>query len=299
MKHLLATLVIALAGASMTASAAYYYDYYDSVTVSPTTSFTRDVGNPDWFPTYYTDTVTYDDFQVIRTSPHNTGLSSSAHYRLAITGDNVDIYLTDFIDNTGSPNNHNGLMNIGITQYGYRYLDANGNAIENSLKTIDLPSTPDVIDSVTFKEGTPEQYTVTRNQYKLGTFSKGDVIELYMASGDNEAFSYSNLNNPDYNQDGARGGYGDGSKIIEHTDELMLYYKGGWSNVAAARKAMPLAALDVPGSTGRVYFGIYGQAAAGGETFGSPLPGGNAIYVIAGLFALGFIIARRRKAIAA
>ena len=295
MKHILAVLTVALAGAATTASAATFYDFYNSVSVSATNSYQPE--GTGWRPTYNTDTVTYDDFQIIRTSPHNTNLSSSAHYKLSITGEKVDIYLTDFIDNTGDDYNRNGLMNVGITQYGYRYLDANGNPVSVDPVKTDLPATPEVIDSLTFKEGTPEEYTVTRNQYKLGTFSKGDVIELYMASGDNKAFSYSNLNNPDINQDSARGGYGDGTKIVENTDKLMLYYKGG--EEAAANKAMPLAALDVPGSTGRVYFGIYGQAASGGGTVGSPLPGGNAIYVIAGLFALGFIVARRRKAVTA
>ncbi|MBR6240544.1 MAG: hypothetical protein IKQ82_03710 [Lentisphaeria bacterium] len=296
MKHILAALTVALAGAATTASAATFYDFYNNVSVSDTESYNRDIGDQYWFPKYYTDTVTYDDFQILRTSSRDAPLGSTAHYRLAITGDNVDIYLTDFIDNVGSPNNVNAIKNKGITQYGYRYLDANGNPVSVDPVKTDLPATPEVIDSVTFKEGTPEEYTVTRNQYKLGTFSKGDVIELYMEVGDNgAAYSYASYNN-DVQHDGARGGYGDGTKIIEHTDELMLYYKG--NNREAAQKAMPLAALDVPGP-GRVYFGIYGQAASGGGTVGSPLPGGNAIYVIAGLFALGFIVARRRKEVAA
>ena len=54
---------------------------------------------------------------------------------------------------------------------------------------------------------------------------------------------------------------------------------------------MPLAALDTT-ITNRVYFGVYGQVS------GAPLPGGAALYVIAGLFALGFIVFRRRKAMA-
>ena len=293
MKHILAVLTVALAGAATTASAATFYDFYNSVSVSATNSYQPE--GTGWRPTYNTDTVTYDDFQIIRTSPQNTPLGTSAHYKLAITGDKVDIYLTDFVDDTGNPFNKNSLANIGVTQYGYRYLDENGLPLTEKPESIDVPTTPDVIDSVTFNEGTPQEYTVTRNKYKLGTFSKGDVIELYMASGDNEAFSYSNINNA---SDAAQGGYGDGTKFVENTDKLMLYYKEG--NVTAANKAMPLAGLDlidVPNSTrGRVYFGVYGQAA---ETFGAPLPGGTAIYVIAGLFALGFIVVRRRKEIAA
>ena len=57
MKRLLAILTLALAGAATTASAAYYYDYYeDNVTVTPTTSYQPE--GPGWQPTYYTDTVT-------------------------------------------------------------------------------------------------------------------------------------------------------------------------------------------------------------------------------------------------
>lgn len=297
MKRLLAILTLALAGAATTASAAYYYDYYeDNVTVTPTTSYQPE--GPGWQPTYYTDTVTYKDFTIERTSPHNTPLGSSAHYKISITSKKVDLYLTDFIDNTGDDFDKNSIANMGVTYYGYRYLDADGNALSEDPTKIALPSNPDAIDTVVFttsdEDGNPKDLAVVRKMYKLGTFTQGQVIELYMEDGQGgQAYSYSNIHNAfdvDPEGDAAQGGYGDGMKIVENTDKLLYnYYKN--ENKAAADKAMPLAALDTT-ITNRVYFGVYGQVS------GAPLPGGAALYVIAGLFALGFIVFRRRKAMA-
>ena len=56
--------------------------------------------------------------------------------------------------------------------------------------------------------------------------------------------------------------------------------------------AMPLASLDPIGG-GRATFGLYATPSG---TFGSPLPGGLPIALIAGLFGLGFWYVRRRKA---
>ena len=302
MKHILSLLTIALLGAAATASAVdttlannYYYDYYDTVSVSPTVPVHEEIPNT-WTPTYTTDTVTYKDFQIVRISHGASSaaaapLNQSDHYKINITGKNVDLYLTDFIDDTGNPYNENAIVNKGVTEYGYRFVDTDGNPV-GDVVPIDVPAKPDVIDSVTFNEGQSTEYTVTRYKYKLGTFHTGQVIELYMKDKANgTAFSYSNHNN-EVGKDAAQGGYGDGEKIVENTDKLMLLYQGGDAYTAAANKAMPLAAL-VPSLDRTVYFGIYAQAV------GSPLPGGLPIAIVAGLFGLGFWFVRRRKAVAA
>ena len=176
------------------------------------------------------------------------------------------------------------MENKPISQYGYHYLDSNDpDKIDTTVrKDLVADSTP--IDSHYFEPNQWYTYTVVRNQYFLGTFSAGDEIELLMKdNGGNEVLSYSTW---------YKGGYADGVTTTDATDKLMMYYKGG--DAEAAQKAMPLAALD-PGS--RVFFGIYGQV-NGGETFGTPLPGGTAIYVAAALLALVLYFFRRRKALA-
>jgi hypothetical protein len=117
------------------------------------------------------------------------------------------------------------------------------------------------------------------------------------------------------------GAFGDG---IDNYDQVVAanlveqnrdaYLNNYNAKVAAAKKAMPLAALDTnwelvgkgQGGANRVFFGIYGMPGAGGGegggeggTVGSPLPGGLQIALISGLFALGFWYIRRRKNIAA
>ena len=148
--------------------------------------------------------------------------------------------------------------------------------------TKDLVAESTPIDSHYFEQNQWYTYTVTRNQYFLGTFSEGDEFEIFMKdSNGNTAYSYSTL---------YKGGYGEGINVVENTDKLMLYYKGG--NTTAANKAMPLAALD---PSGRVYYGIYGKETG---PSGAPLPGGLPIALVSGLFALGFWYIRRRKAVA-
>ena len=288
MKHLLAILIVALAGAAVTASAANYYDYYENVTVSPTTSTTiyPEPGNVYYTSTVKSNVVDYGSYQIVRTSNVGAEITKDARYSIRITGKSVDIYLTDFIDNVGSPNNSNAIVNMGIAKYGYSYLDSKDASKIGTTEKMDVVADSTPIESKHFEQNAYYKYDVTRNRYYLGTFSEGDEIEIYMQSNSgNEAYSYSNQ---------YKGGYGEGIDIYEHTDELMLYYKN--NDAAAARKAMPLAVLN-PGV--QVYYGIYGQAAAGGGAFGAPLPGGTALYVIAGLFAVGFIVVRRRKEVAA
>ncbi len=284
MKHILSLLTITLAFAAVTASAANYYDYYENVTVSDpvTTMINPEPGNPWWTAPIQSDIVSYDNYQIIRTTAPNGSIGSTVRYKVRITGESVKVYLTDFIDNVGGDNNSNAIANKGIAQYGYHYLDSNDPDKVDTTVTKDLVAEADPIDSHYFEQNEWYKYTVTRNQYFLGTFSAGDEFEIFMTDNNgNTAYSYSSL---------YKGGYGEGIDVVEHTDQLMLYYKDGVT--AAANKAMPLAALD---PTSRVYFGIYGEASG---PVGSPLPGGLPIALVAGFFAFGFWYVRRRKAIA-
>ena len=174
---------------------------------------------------------------------------------------------------------------------------------------------------------------VARYQYSLGAFDPGDVIEVYMKdSVGGEVYSFSSNVNGEYQLfdktspvldendeilDKSQGGFSDGGYVVGSTEtDAMLYNyyfnenisksKGDYHDYTvfdsdktiAAEKAMPLSQL-IPNYytseglvTGKaVAFGIYGK------TFGSPLPGGLQIALIAGLFGLGFCYIRRRKAI--
>ena len=306
MKHILAILSVALVGAAVPAFAANYYDTYANPTVETSTS---SVWIPEWnrSGSYTYETTTYQNYQVVRSSYLDQGLWHDSYYKFRITGNNVDLYITDYLDTidgnpqTGVSDNIDALKNKGITQIGYRYLDSSNP--ENIGKTVStgldvapnsaatyvfaqdtqnnwqqtlVEGTLDTIDTDRYKNA----YVVTRNQYYLGNFNEGDEIEIYLqADGYGEAWS----NTTNY-----MGGYGAG--VTDASDRLAAYQLGlGWNET---RAAAPLASLDV-GNGHRVFYGVYG------ETVGKPLPGGTAVYVVAGLFALGFLVLRRRKAIAA
>ena len=309
MKRILAILSLALAGAAAPVFAADYYDTYANPTVETSTS-------SQWIPewnrsaSYTYETTTYQNYQVIRSSYMDQGLWHDSYYKFRITGDNVDLYITDYLDtidgnpNTGVSNNNDALKNKGITQIGYRYLDSSDAANIGKTVSTGLDVAPNSAANYVFAQDTQNNwqqtmvegvtldtidtdryknaYVVTRNQYYLGNFKEGDEIEIYLqANGYGEAWS----NTTNY-----MGGYGNG--VTDASDRLASYQLGlSWDET---RKAAPLASLDV-GNGHRVFYGVYGQAAASG----APLPGGAALYVIAGLFTIGFIVVRRRKAVAA
>ena len=403
MKRLLPILTLALLGAAVTASADnFYYDYYKDPGRSGVSNdyWFRDKGGggPDGTEIYWniyetqTDSFSYHDFSVARYSDWanlGNGNSSSAQYwennlgkadidnsnfyRIQVSGDNVDLYLTDFVDTALDEYNASALYNR-ITEYGYRALEqvklddgrtiyaAAGDTVVNTLSVAD--GTPYVkyankteftelstIDSVINQDNTIKRY-----QYYLGTFNDGDVIELYMKDSAEEnpegVYSYSGINEIDPATNapvGPQGGFGDGGygvgytsiydeelgenvlvavpEVIEETDEMLngYYYQdenledAGYNGfgegddaeaarAAAAAKSMPLSTL-VPSSENGVYFGIIAKVdgviyspftnhGGGNGTFGSPLPGGLPIALIAGLFGFGFCYVRRRKAIA-
>ena len=298
MKHILPILTAALALTAMTASA---IDYYSDYILKADES-----GNVFYAPYNHdiniqTKVDNYQNYSVIRTNLPDQGFGHDTTYRVQITGEKVDFYLTDYIDSIGSNYDDNALTTKGIKQIGYRYLESNvsskkGTEVINNLK-VDSSTTETYLFSqdkennyqpAIFDESNPDRYNtdykynVVRNHYYLGTFSEGDVIEIYMSREEdgNGVWSTSTL---------YTGGYGEG--VTDATDQLAKYQNGG--NDEAARKAMPLASLTPAGGS-RVFFGF--QASGAATAVGSPLPGGLQIALIAGLFGLGFYFVRRRKA---
>ena len=268
MKHILSLLTIALAFTAATASA---IDYYENANVSYTYYGPRWNGDTD--KVIKEQIVNYGDYSIVRTAYSQwEGLYLYNHdslWKIRVNNDNVDIYIADWIDNIGDEFQEDALKNK-INKFGYYYVGTNdGETIDDWSKA----------ERIQIENSPWNDNVITRYGYKLGTFNAGDEIEVYMEYNGGSVKS----NSTQWNG----GGYGDG---VYEVDKLALYQNN--DNVAAARKAMPLAMLDT-GNGHRVFFGVY----SGGSAVGSPLPGGLPIALIAGLFGLGFWYVRRRKAI--
>ena len=299
MKRILPLFTIALAFAAMTSSAAEYYDIYANPIVTQSTTY-KELNQWNTVPVYH-ETVNYGEYAVIRTSYLYQDLGHDSFYKVHINGDNVSLYLADYIDNVGDDYNDNALTTKGINKIGYRYIASNdttkiGTSVSNNLvvdadKTKDYEVgydkqnswTPTVIE-VEEPGRYENQHTITRQQYYLGTFNAGDEIEIYMqANGYGEAWS---------NTTGYTGGYGVGVDAADRLAGFQLGFGWDWN---ATKNAVPLAALDV-GNGHRVFYGLYGEASEG--PVGSPLPGGLPVALVSGLFALGFWYFRRNKTVA-
>ncbi len=276
-----------------TSSSNYYYDYYLN---PPNTDPLRNDVNGHF---NFSDTFTYgtkdnngatvanpDVFTVARETNKDSFLNSSANtnfYRVefanykydselnsltktANTG-NVKLYLTDYVSEVvpqaaymPTHSSSNALFNMGIVEYGYRELTANGDGTytagkkesyniykvdengnfvtdENGNKVLSDKVTP--IDSIDYYG---DGGTMTRYQYELGTFSGKDIIEIYMKDSDgNEIYSFSSLKGIDENgnkeftpfdktdlaENGlAEGGFGDGGYRVSalQTDAMLDQY---------------------------------------------------------------------------
>ena len=269
MKHLLPIFTLALLGAAATASAEnFYYDYYKDPGDSGVSNDYWVVDDWNKYETE-TDTFSYKNFKVSRNSDwawvgkadsEVTGkaeIDNSNFYRIQVIGNDVDLFLTDFVDNVGSPTNANALYNR-ISEYGYRQLSlVDGKYVPTGdLKkySITVPedggspvitevngsnsTTAQKIDTLTFtrEESTEDgsgkvtvSYDVDRYKYHLGTFSDGAIIELYMNDGTGEAYSYSGINVLDPAQNNApiapEGAFGDGGyRVNLETDEMLNGY---------------------------------------------------------------------------
>ncbi len=274
MKHILPILTLALLGAAVTAFAAdepaaqvsgnFYYGYYKDPGQSGMSNeyWLRDYDTISWaFGEGYTnifetqtDTFTYKNFSVTRNSDWSSlgneanvesnmnnvnkraRIDNSNFYRIQVIGDNVDLYLTDYVDTAGDEYNKNALYHH-ISEYGYRVLqegtiegrsltpteivtgtDTNGLSAKYVASGVTVKNTLTVVDNtpmVTYagkdvaeelptidivKNDTAEEgvKTIKRYQYYLGTFNDGDIIEVYVKDNNNgEAYSYSGINEID------------------------------------------------------------------------------------------------------
>ena len=239
-------------------------------------------------------------YEVVRTGYDKDHLPSTndhrdSFFKIRVTSGTGDIYFSDWIDNIGDSHQEDNLTNKGIESYGYRYVKSNDTSKINSEKIYTMGKDAVITHDAPVKSPWNNNQ-ITRYNYLLGTFTEGDEIEIYMQDKNGEVWSNTTKN---------MGAWGDG---IDNADVLAMYQIAGSANtmwgaeyVAAAKKAMPLTALDT-GNGHRVFFIIPGAKDGGGVrggTVGSPLPGGVQIALIAGFFGLGFWYFRRRKAIAA
>ena len=311
MKHILSLLTIALLGAATTVFAtdafddyAQNYGYY-STNLSYDSYYAVEPGTK-------TQTIDYGTYQVIKEAyASDNSVEYQSRFRIHVNGDSsskVDFYLYDFYDNAQSPTNGSSLKDQGVTQVGYRLLDS-----DNDFSPMTTTESTDV-----HPLGAGEKETVikpainaynsptemTRYKYHLGTFSGGSDFEIYMSKSDDAASGVWSYSSVDDQVAGYLGGATQPENILYlNVDKLMMAYEAGQvfnfnaedsALIKQAAAAMPLAWL-APSGAG-LSFGIQGTAV---PSFGSPLPGGLPIAIVAGLFGLGFWFIRRRKAVTA
>ncbi|MDD6336839.1 MAG: hypothetical protein PUC15_00440 [Lentisphaeria bacterium] len=227
------------------------------------------------YGTYEVNTIEY-------TNQYNQG-GWGDYYTIKVNGGG-SLYVVDVLNNIQSLTQTETLKAEGIQQYGYYFVNKPGDTTLHSFDISDTTRVKD-FDSYTVRQwdnyGHYEDITYYRQGYLLGEFNDGDEIQIWMSDGTSGVASFT----PVQSQYSSRFNRGD------KTDAL--------------NPSMPVAQLHFYARPDRnqVNFGIITAASEGGGdgggTAGAPLPGGTALYVVAGLFALGFIVARRRKEIAA
>ena len=271
MKHLLALLTVVLAGAAMTASAGTTYTEATFLADNYTGKFDK-----------LLDTTSTADN---KNGSYNFGsyvVTFEGYSKLKIhANEKINLYVYDVVDNVGSGTNVSALKGTApnpVQQIGYRELGTDNATIH----ALGDPTDSEVLQRY-YQGQNPQPYEVVRNSYYLGEFEAGKDYELYVS----------------YNADGSGGKWSYADNVGGYnaqTDAMMsVYLSQSFNNTYNVQAGQYAALAQVNNKS----FGLRAAPAAGGETSGAPLPGGTAIYVIAGLFALGFIVARRRKEVAA
>ena len=225
-------------------------------------------------------------YEVVRTGYdqyNQPGMNQDSFYKIRITGGTGEIYLSDWIDNIGDSHQEDSLTQKGIQHIGYYYLDSNDQSKiqTGSIMELGTDITPVAVESM---QSPWNSNVITRFAYKLGTFTEGDVLELYMDDINGSVRS----NTTKY-----MGGYGEGVPVV---DQLVFYQTN--YNWDLTRQLMPLAALDT-GNGHRVFFGIYGSESEGGGVVGSPLPAPVVTLLIALFFGAALVMYRNRKQVKA
>ena len=219
-------------------------------------------------------------YEVVRTGydQYNPpGQNQDSFYTIRITGGTGDIYLSDWIDNIGDSHQEDNLTQKGINHYGYYYVDSKDQSKINTGNVMELgvDATPIAIETV---KSPWNDNQITRYAYKLGTFTEGDEIELYMDDVNGSVRS----NTTKY-----MGAYGDGVPVVDQ----LVFYQNNY-NWDLTRQLMPLAALDT-GNGHRVFFGIHGSESKG--TMGAPLPAPVVTLLIALAFGGALVMYRKHK----
>ena len=204
------------------------------------------------------------------------------YFTIKVTEGSGKIYIADIFNNTGSATQNEaiGSAQMGVTRYGYHYVNNSNDTIIHDFAVTD-ESRVSQFDYYQYNlwKANPDRYY--RNGYLLGEFKEGDVIEVYLAD--------------------SNGGVSSNTPVDEGQNRHISNYG---VRQDALNPAMRIGTLYLGNNHGtQVNFGIIGVATEGGKdgdkTFGSPLPGGLQIALIAGLFGLGFWFVRRRKNVVA
>ena len=219
-------------------------------------------------------------YEVIRTGydQYNPpAQNQDSFYKIRVTGGTGDIYLSDWIDNIGDSHQEDNLTQKGIQHIGYYYLDSNDESKIGSYNIMKLGTeiTPVAVETMQSPWNTN---VITRFAYKLGTFTEGDEIEIYMDDVNGSVRSNSTM---------YMGAYGEGVPVVDQ----LVFYQNDY-NWDLTRSLMPLAALDT-GNGHRVFFGIHGEESEG--TVGSPLPTPVVTLLIALALGAAFVMYRNRK----
>ena len=223
------------------------------------------------------DDPVFNSFTVEETPYDNEffqGNGAGSYYTVKLTGSGT-FYLSSLRNsNFGEQNEFLTHSRYGITQYGY--IDSN-----NVIHPFDITDSNNIVE---FTSVSDAGFTVTREGYRLGDFKAGDEIQIYLAGtiGDNEVWAATN------------------------SPQSGIYSSRFGGRTDTSNSTMPVGQLYFGDKdSSQMNFGIVASAAGltpgnpNGGTFGSPLPGGLQIAIIAGLFGLGLYYFRRRKAVAA
>ncbi len=240
----------------------------------------------------FAETLDFNGF-TIETTPYqnenNQGMGSGSYYTITMKNSG-SLYITNVFDTAGDGLSGQGELltnsQYGITHYGY--IDSTG--VHDF--SIGDTSRIDPFDGYTYTtygadpenpNGAWKQLSidVARDGYFLGNFEAGAEVQVYFARKDSDGniLKWISTGTP---QDGVYG-----SRALGRGD--------------AADQNLPVGQLYFPGQGEKqINFGIIASTTrstgGGDKTFGSPLPGGLQIALIAGLFGLGFWYIRRRKA---
>jgi hypothetical protein len=186
---------------------------------------------------------------------HGEGTAGN-YFVVNVTGNNVDFYITDRINNSYSMTGNNQVLAKVMSNYGYINLNSNPyQYIEGTGET-----------KVIAQHQEPYNELVYKTAYKVGTFNEGDTFGIWIENKSDER------NTSVYTEYSKHASSGlDGLDIFGDT----------------------MAELDYTTSPTSIFFGFYAEGA--GVTFGQPLPGMFATFLLGGSVLGGAAGLKRRR----